>query len=59
MTPVPNYPNVGYDVTQDQYGHVWIDFFCSACGDHSRKRCENAARAPYWASYYAKMHAHR
>ncbi len=58
-TPVPNHPYASYRaVDSNDPRYFWIFFFCSACGDMSRKQCSRPNLLSHWVLVYATNHAH-
>ncbi len=47
-----------YDAFTDRYGDFWIWFYCTVCGDVSRKRCYRPQLVTRWVMYYCDDHAH-
>lgn len=58
MQPIGNHPYAKIQTKTDQMGRFWIFFFCSFCGDRSRKHCMNPQRVDQHAFRYATLHAH-
>lgn len=58
MQRVPNHPYALYQTSRDAAGQLWIDCQCTACGDRSRRPCNNPARTNWWVYRYSQAHAH-
>jgi hypothetical protein len=54
---VPNHPYVTYETVNGRNG-FWIWFFCSSCGDVSRKQCSRPHLVSHWVLVYATQHGH-
>jgi hypothetical protein len=56
---VPNHPYAMYETVADRDPrYFWIFFYCTQCGDVSRKQCSNPQRLSHWVLVYATNHGH-